>query len=255
MAVPKKKKPAAPKARLQPQLFKVRGVPFKLIALPAGTYWMGSPETEKKRDRGEHRHRVTLTTPFLIGETPVTQALFKAVMGRNPSFFKDGEKPVEQVSWAAALEFCQTLSDRVGREFRLPTEAEWEYACRAGTRSAFHFGPSLDSRRANFDGGAPYGKGKKGPALEGTTVVRRYPANPWGLYDLHGNVWEWCHDFLGAYPRAPLTDPMGPGRGDERIVRGGSWGCSGDLCRCAARNSLTPWFERSTVGFRLAADL
>lgn len=234
--------------------FKVKGVVFKLLSLPAGAYYMGSPAHEPRRSSRELRHKVTLTRPFLMGQTPVTQELFKAVMGRNPSFFKGPKMPVEQVSWNTALEFCLDLSEMAKHDFRLPTEAEWEFACRAGTKTAFHFGSSVDSTLANFDGGSPYGRAKKGRSIEKTTPVGSYPANPWGFYDMHGNVWEWCNDFLGNYSREPAQDPCGPSGGDERIVRGGSWGCDGERCRSASRNSLNPWFERSTVGFRLAAD-
>ncbi len=166
---------------------------------PPGTFLMGSPPSEPQRWDDEQQHRVTLSKGFWLGVTPVTQAQWQAVMGSNPSHFQGDDRPVEEVSWDDCQEFCKRLAERDGQRYRLPTEAEWEYACRAGTTTPFHFGATLSTEQANYDGNYTYGEGKKGKYREETTPVGSFPANAWGLHDMHGNVWEWCQDWYGPY--------------------------------------------------------
>jgi formylglycine-generating enzyme required for sulfatase activity len=172
-------------------------------------------------------------------------------MGNNPSFFK-GEKnlPVETVSWDYCHEFIKKLRDKDKNPYRLPTEAEWEYACRAGTKTPFHFGETISTDQANYRGDFTYGNGKKGVFRQKTTPVGSFPANAWGLYDMHGNVAEWCHDFYSEtfYSQSPGKDPRGPTSGDKCVLRGGSWRTSEDGCRSSARNSETLRFADACFG-------
>ncbi len=222
-------------------------------------------------------HEVHITRPFYLGVTPVTQEQYEQVMGANPSWFsakgrgKDkvrgmdtGTFPVENVSWDDAMEFCKRLATlteeaKSGRTYRLPTEAEWEYACRGGSppSQVFHFGDSLSSAQANFDGRYPYGGAGKGDYLERTSKVGSYPANGFGLYDMHGNVSEWCQDWHDAnyYEASPRQDPPGPAQVLARVLRGGSWADRGSSCRSANRGWEEPQGRRRYYGFRLAAVL
>ena len=224
--------------------------------IPAGKFLMGSPATEKERSPNETQHEVTLTQGFRMGVHEVTQAQYEQVMGKNPSHFKGATLPVETVSYDDALAFCQKLSDlpaekAAGRKYRLPTEAEWEYCCRAGTSTPLHFGNELNGTQANCDGNNPYGTTKKGPYLEKTSPVGSYPANAWGLYDMHGNVWEWCQDWYGDYPKQSVTDPRGPEVGSDCVFRGGGWSDGAANCRSAVRYWGVPSL-RDGFGFRLA---
>jgi formylglycine-generating enzyme required for sulfatase activity len=192
-----------------------------------------------------------------MGATEVTQAQWQKVMGNNPSEFKGDQLPVETVSWDQAVEFCKRLSEmpeekKAGRKYRLPTEAEWEYACRAGTTTPFHFGSQLNGRQANCDGTKPYGTETKGPYLEKTSPVGTYPANAWGLYDMHGNVFEWCSDWNVNYSSGSVTDPSGPATGSRRVFRGGGWGLGANDCRSAHRDVFAPWDRDQILGFRVA---
>ena len=240
------------------------GMKFALI--PAGKFLMGSPESEEDRDEDEGpQHEVEITRPFSLGVHPVTQEQYKKVMGKNPSRFtrkKGGgaNHPVEQVSWEEAVEFCHKLTGRPeekasGRTYRLPTEAEWEYASRGGANSSspFFFGDSLSSAQANFDGNFPYGGAAEGPYLQRTTPVGSYRPNAFGLFDMHGNVWEWCADWYDAnyYEQSPRQDPQGPQNGNLRVLRGGSWPNVGRYCRSACRYGLEPGNRISFIGFRV----
>ena len=179
-------------------------------------------------------------------------------MGTNPSKFKGADLPVETVSWDDVTSFCAKLTERErragrlpeGYAYQLPTEAHWEYACRAGTKTAFSFGDSLSSLQANFDGNYPYGGAPKGTYLEKTVAVGTYPANAWGFHDMHGNVWEWCRDWYGNYPSGSVSDPIGPASGSNRADRGGSWLNGGHFLRSAERHDDTPGYRFSDLGFR-----
>jgi formylglycine-generating enzyme required for sulfatase activity len=257
--------PAAPlPVREEPADRVINGVGMAFVRLPAGTFWMGSPANEPERGSDEGpRRKVTIRRPFYLAVHPVTQAQFLAVCGRNPAAFAPGRggaltHPVEMVAWDEAGEFCQRLGERpeerqAGRTYRLPTEAEWEYACRAGTATAFAFGPGLASTQANFDGGRPGGGAARGPYLQRTTPIGSYPANAWGLYDMLGNVWEWCQDWYDPdyYRKGPPADPPGPERGDRRVVRGGAWNSHGKGCRCASRYGYRPEHRGNHLGFRV----
>jgi formylglycine-generating enzyme len=214
---------------------------------------MGSPADEPERWDGEGpQHEVTISQGFWLGETPVTQALWEAVMGENPSGFKGPERPVENVSWDDTQEFLQRInSERDDLGLRLPSEAEWEYACRAGTTTPFSFGDNITPEQVNYNGEYPYPGGSKGLNRGETVEVKALPANPWGLYQMHGNVWEWCRDWYGKYPAGPVTDPQGPPEGAYRVLRGGSWIYYAGWCRSAYRYWLEPDY-RDYSGFRLA---
>jgi formylglycine-generating enzyme required for sulfatase activity len=228
---------------------------MKFAWCPPGTFLMGSPPSELGRCEDEQQHQVTLTRGFWLGVTPVTQAQWQAVLGSNPSDFQGDDRPVEQVSWDDCQEFCKRLAERDGRPYRLPTEAEWEYACRAGTTTPFYFGATISTDQANYDGKNTYGKGKKGKYREETTPVGSFPANAWGLYDMRGNVWEWCQDWYGPYPEGDIKDPQGSKSGDARVVRGGSWDYFPRSCRAAIRLRYAAGYRSYDVGCRLVLCL
>jgi formylglycine-generating enzyme required for sulfatase activity len=224
-------------------------VGIKLALIPAGTFMMGSPPSEPQHRANEAPvHEVILTQPFYLSVTPITQEQYQKVMGTNPARFTPAngggpEHPVEQVSWDDALAFCDKLTSLGdGLRYRLPTEAEWEFACRAGTTTAFSAGPELSASVANI-------LGRK------TSRVAFYPANNFGLFDMHGNVWEWCSDYYGEayYAKAPSRNPSGPSDGEFRVVRGGSWRNHAGTCRSAYRNALVPHNRDPYTGFRVAA--
>jgi uncharacterized protein (TIGR02996 family) len=218
---------------------------------PPGTFLMGSPPNEEKRNTDERQHRVTLTRGFWLGVTLVTQAQWQAVMGGNPSYFKGENLPVERVSWDDCQEFCKKLAERAGKHYRSPTEAEWEYACRAGTTTPFHFGATISTDQANYNGNRVYAGGRKGKYRQQTTPVDSFPANPWGLRDVHGNVWEWCQDWYGRYLRGDVKDPIGPKEGKVRVLRGGSWSIDPSGCRSAIRAWTAAGNRDYLVGCRL----
>jgi formylglycine-generating enzyme required for sulfatase activity len=249
---------------------------IRLVLIPPGKFTMGSPRDEKGRNKNEEQRSIEIEKAFYLGIYEVTQGQFEKVMGFNPSYFsahatgrkgadyeswskpgagKDkvkglgntGDLPVENVSWHEAIEFCKKLSAlpaerRAARSCRLPYEAEWEYACRGGASSTqvFHFGNSLSSKQANFRGTMPYGGATKGPWLERTCKVGSYQPNVFGLYDMHGNVWEWCIDSY-EYEGDP----------GFRVRRGGSWGEGGEQCRSAIRLRRAPDDHRWNLGFRI----
>jgi formylglycine-generating enzyme required for sulfatase activity len=255
-----------PKIRSMPRRI-TNAISMTLVLIPPGTFKMGSTASEAERGSDESLHEVTLTQPFYLGIYPVTQRQYEIVMDQNPSYFtarKGGgpDYPVENISWYDALEFCQRLSElpaekAAGRFYRLPTEAEWEYACRAGVPMPFSSGPTLSSREANFNGNYPYGITGRGPYLERTTKVGSYPPNPFGLCDMHGNVWEWCADFYDRnyYRHSPRYDPQGPPSGVLRVVRGGSCFNIGRFCRAAYRFGVVPTNRDIDVGLRVVMVL
>jgi len=228
---------------------------FRLIH--PGTFQMGSPESEKERFDNETLHQVTLSEALWLADTACTQALWLAVMGNNPSHFTDNKNnPVEQVSWDDIQEFIQTLSQlKPGVTFQLPTEAQWEYACRAETTTPFSFGENMTSEQINYNGEYPYKKGlfrKKDLNRGKTLAVRSFPTNQWGLYEMHGNVWEWCRDAYSELSSEACTDPYNPS-GDYRVLRGGSWFYNGGRCRSAYRGNFRPDYrDDGIVGFRFA---
>ncbi|MFM6537398.1 MAG: formylglycine-generating enzyme family protein [Microcystis panniformis] len=246
-----------------------------MIAIHGGTFMMGSPENEKGStdDKTERpQHEVTIK-PFSMGKYPITQAQWQAVaalpqvnqeLKPNLSRFKgDGSTsltnhcPVERVSWHDAVEFCARLSNYTKRPYRLPSEAEWEYACRAGTTTPFHFGDTITTELANYDGNYTYGDGPKGVYREETTEVGSFKiANEFGLYDMHGNVWEWCQDdWHNNYEGAPTDGSAWINRSNDRKVRrGGSWYDFSDFCRSASRHFNDADFDDDNIGFRVVCD-
>ena len=215
----------------------------ELIKIPSVTFLMGSSADNTKAYSNEHPQHVVTVPSFLMGRYPVTQYQYKKVMGNNPSRFKGANRPVECVSWNEAVEFCQKLSEQSGKNYRLPTEAEWEHACRAGTTTSYFFGESLAKTQANYDYGS-----------DSTTDVGSFPANDFGLYDMHGNVWEWCLDhWHDNYQGAPtdgsawITD----GDSNKRILRGGDLG----ICRSALRDRGNPGGRDCGVGFRVVCEI
>ena len=215
-----------------------QGIDFVLI--PEGSYMMGSNDGY---DDEKPVHQVKISRPFYLGKYPVTQAQWQTVMGNNPSHFKGASRPVEQVSWNEVQEFITKLNELEGCEgcYRLPTEAEWEYAARAGTTTAYSFGDDV-GQLGNY---AWYGDNSNGE----THSVGEKGANLWGLYDMHGNVWEWVQDWYGNYPEGPLTDPTGPESGSYRVVRGGSWGSTAGACGPLIVPGSFPRFASATSGF------
>ncbi len=277
-----------------PRVYKSKSTNLEMVLIDAGEFQMGSPTTVTDRRDDEFQHSVRITKPFYLGKYQVTQSDYQRVMGNNPSYFassgsgKDSVTgldtsrfPVEYVSWYDAAEFCNKLSQQDGfvayytlgnvqREsntiksatvtiaggngYRLPTEAEWEYACRAGTTTPFHFGATNNGREANVDGNNPYGTSTKGPYLQRTTTVGNYAPNRFGLYDMHGNVWEWCWDWYDKdyYAGSPTDDPKGSANREYRVLRGGSWLGSAWLARSALRFWNAPVNRVSLVGFRVS---
>ncbi len=254
----------------------VNSLGMRLVLIPSGAFLMGSPASEEQEDE-QPQHEVEITRPFLLGACPVTQQEYQRVMGNNPSYFSatgDGKGsvqkldtkhfPVESVSWEEATAFCEALSNvpeekAAGRRYRLPTEADWEYSCRGGAASysPFHFGNSLSSAQANFDGNYPEGGAAKGPYLQRPSPVAAYAANALGLFDMHGNVWEWCLDWYNEnyYKSSPKKDPQGPDNGGRRVLRGSSWDGYATDCRSAARCDLAPGDRSNYVGFRVCCLL
>jgi formylglycine-generating enzyme required for sulfatase activity len=223
---------------------------------------MGSPTTATGRGTDETEHNVSLTKGFYLGKYEVTQAQYEAVTGSNPSVFNatgNGNRPVENVNWTEAVAFCTLLTNQeqaagrlpAGWAYVLPTESQWEYACRAGTTTAYSWGTTIASSNANYnwDGGATNGNDFKQ-----TRDVGRYFANPWGFFDMHGNVFEWTSDwYQAAYPTGnPLVDPIGPASGSERVVRGGSWYHVESTLRSAVRRSYSPGVRYRDFGFRIS---
>jgi formylglycine-generating enzyme required for sulfatase activity len=234
---------------------------MKLVLIPKGTFMMGSPTSEQGAsyypDGAETQHEVTISEDYYLGVFEVTQGQYQKVMGNNPSYFQkrvisksdSSIYPVELVRWEDAVEFCKKLSElpeekKAGRVYRLPTEAEWEYACRAGSKAAYSFGANSKTL-----GDYAWFVDNSG---EQTHPVGEKKANAWGLYDMHGNVWEWCSDCWGRYPKGSVSDPSGPSEGSYRVNRGGCWGIGAADCRSANRSWLDPSIRNYGYGFRVA---
>ena len=237
------------------------GVLLKMVKVKKGQFLMGSPDDEVGRTGDEKQHSVTLTQDYWLGETQVTQKQWIAIMGDNPSCFKQGDEfPMENVSWDNTMRFCEKLNQEFkemlpkGYQFSLPSEAQWEYACRAETTTAFNNGKNL-----NYENWGPsliiIGWSGEDLNLCSTHPVKKKTENTWGFYDMHGNVWEWCRDWydLGyGCANKDTTDPQGPPLGCSRVCRGGSWHCQAQGCRSARRLYYLPSFCNNELGFRLA---
>jgi formylglycine-generating enzyme required for sulfatase activity len=246
-----------------------------MLWMPPGRFWMGSPEDEPERRSNEGPQHLVQLQGFFLSQTPITQAQWRQVadwkpnkgegawnqkLNPDPSHFKGDQRPVESVGWEDAIEFCRRLSQRTGRRYTLPSEAQWEYACRAGTTTPFYCGSTISTKLANYDGNEVYGDGAKGDSRQQTTDVASFPANPWGLHDMHGNVWEWCADnWHGNYEGAPedgnawfdeeAKDNENSMKG--RLLRGGSWGGLPRSCRSACRSFKHPVGRDYGLGFRV----
>lgn len=242
------------------------------VRIKGGTFTMGSPTDERWREKDEIQHSVTLND-FFLTQAEVSQKDYHAIMGNNPSYFKGDDRPVEMVSWYDAVNYCNALSEHEGltpayringtevewnREangFRLPTEAEWEYACRAGTTSPFNTGRNITVEQANWYSSYPYIEGEGGGAYRRQTVsVNEFDANAWGLYNMHGNVSEWCWDRYGAYSQESQSNPTGPQVGINRVARGGGWYDYAKHVRSAYRSVAPPDYRDYKRGFRIARN-
>ncbi len=231
------------------------GVDMTFAWCQPGTFLMGSPANEPERGDDETQHRVTLTRGFWLGIHPVTQRQWQAVMGSNPSNFKGVDLPVERVSWDDCQEFVEKVGKSTGQGCRLPSEAEWEYACRAGTTTPFFWGETLSTDQANYDGTSLYDAGREGIYRETTTSVGSFAANAWGLCDMHGNVWEWCADWYGLYEKEDIKDPQFVDDGNARVLRGGSWDSFSRSCRAAFRIRSAPGHRNGHFGCRVVLCL
>ena len=228
---------------------------MEFVLVRAGSFMMGSPEGETGRGGDEAQHRVEITRDFYLGIHEVTQQEWAKVMGANPSHFRQCGKdcPVESVSWRKAQEFIAKLNAASkGASLRLPTEAEWEYSCRAGTQTPFSTGEDLTTDQANYDGNYPYKGRTRGRFLEKPSPVGTFPPNSWGLYDMHGNVWEWCQDDYCPYREGAAKDPVAKCGGLEKVIRGGSWYFNAESARSALRYTHAPADSGFSLGLRLA---
>jgi formylglycine-generating enzyme required for sulfatase activity len=225
-----------------------KGINLDMVLIPSGRFEMGSPEDEPERSEEEGPQHLVTVPDFFMGKYQVTQAQWRIVadyptvnikLKEDPSNFKGNHLPVEQISWDEAVEFCDRLTAKTGRSYRLPSEAEWEYACRGGTKTPFAFGKTLTTELANYDGNYTYADGSKGQYLEKTTPVGTFPANTFGLYDMHGNLWEWCaDDWHSNYEEAPTDGTIWNASNDSgsdprKVLRGGSWLYDPRRCRSA----------------------
>ncbi|MHC5850255.1 caspase, EACC1-associated type [Nostoc sp.] len=239
------------------------GVVLEMVAIPGGKFIMGSLESEPERVSRESPHHSVTIQPFFMGKFTVTQSQWKAVaalpkvsidLNPDPSNFKGANRPVERVSWDDVIEFCARLSKKTEKTYRLPSEAEWEYACRAGTTTPFYFGETITTDLANYDGNYTYGSAPNGEYRKQTTDVGKFPANPFGLFDMHGNIWEWCQDeWHENYNGAPKDGSawLSDNDNQNRLLRGGSWRLNPRYCRSALRNYYTRVNKGGNVGFRV----
>ncbi|MHC4662850.1 MAG: SUMF1/EgtB/PvdO family nonheme iron enzyme [Planctomycetota bacterium] len=253
-----KEKPEPPeKEKPAPSKELTNSVGMKFVLVPAGRFNMGSPGTEAGRGTDENAHSVKITAAFYMQAAEVTQAQWKAVMGENPSESQGDDLPVENVSWHDAQTFIRKLSEKEGKDYRLPTEAEWEYACRASSSSPFYFGEAVTTDQVNYNGEKPYGPAGQGDNREKPTPAGSLGKNKWGLSDMHGNVWEWCADWYEKdyYKNSPAEDPQGPGGGKFRVARGGSFFTGGRECRSAKRRFCVPKHKTRDIGFRVCLPI
>jgi formylglycine-generating enzyme required for sulfatase activity len=245
--------------------FQVLELSLPMLWCPPGTFLMGSPENEGSRDFDEALREVTLTQGFWLGKHEITQSQWEKIMGDNPSYFKGQGLPVEKMSWDRAKTFCKKLTEqelKAGRltqdwAYQLPTEAHWEYACRAGAKTAWNFGSSSKeiSKHANFSDKNSNLQGAEKDFDDGfvfTAPVGSFPANAWGFHDMHGNVFEWCSDWYEKPEPTPIRDPLGPAVGTEKVFRGGSWALPGIFMRSARRDKNLPILESGFLGFRVS---
>ncbi|MGA2230576.1 MAG: formylglycine-generating enzyme family protein [Tepidisphaeraceae bacterium] len=222
----------------------VNSIGMWLAPVNPGEFVMGSPPDEAGHDSDETQHKVRITKPFLLSVYLVTQSEYAAVMGKNPSYFRgDDDLPVDSVSWNDAVEFCKKLSAKEGRTYRLPTEAEWEYACRAGSTGPYAGDGKIDDISWYWSNSGDV-----------THPVGTLQPNDWGFYDMQGDLWEWCADWYGPYPPGDATDPTGPATGTSRILRGGTVEYDEQYCRSAFRNYYPPETQLYYIGFRVAMD-
>jgi formylglycine-generating enzyme required for sulfatase activity len=249
-----------------------KGINLKATLIPAGKFMMGASKEEldiiqKMGGRGtrgaeeQPQHEVTITRPFYMGVYTVTQEQYGQLMTADPSTNKGARLPAEGEFWTEAVDFCKKLSEKTGQAVRLPTEAEWEYACRAGTTTAFNFGDQISSDQANYEGTMIWDKGKKGVYRGKSMPVGTFKPNAWGLYEMHGNITQWCSDWYDKdyYARSPAVDPKGPDASSDnpvsRVSRGGSWGYGPRLCRSASRSGMQEWRKLTWTGFRVVVEL
>ncbi|QSV74244.1 MAG: formylglycine-generating enzyme family protein [Aphanizomenon flos-aquae KM1D3_PB] len=226
---------------------------LEMVEIPGGSFKMGSTPDETGRQKSEGPERIVNVPAFFMGKFEVTQEQYQQIIGKNPSGFQGKKRPVERVSWDDAIEFCKKLSQKTGRTYRLPSEAEWEYACRAGTTMPFYFGETITTDLVNYDGDGNYGAAPNGKNRGETTNVGSFPPNAFGLYDMHGNVWEWCQDdWHDNYENAPNDGGVWTSQsGKVKLLRGGSWNNNPAFCRSANRNYLYRAFRVSNIGFRV----
>ncbi|HEX8916356.1 MAG TPA: formylglycine-generating enzyme family protein, partial [Humisphaera sp.] len=232
----------------------VNSIGIEFVRISPGSFDMGSGAGEPGRAADEGSHRVTLTRPFYLATTKVSQRQWERVMGANPSHFRGPDLPVDQATWEEAAEFCRRLGAAEGRAYRLPTEAEWEYAARAGTTTPFGVGATIGSETANFDARVQSALSVGGEYRARTTPVAAFAQNAWGLRDMQGNLCEWCSDWYGAYADGPVVDPTGPVTGTERVCRGGSWDMIPRHCRAANRGKCPQGYRTYRIGVRVALD-
>jgi formylglycine-generating enzyme required for sulfatase activity len=228
------------------------GVTLEMVEIPGGTFYMGSPESEAQRESDEGPQRQVTVPSFFMGKYQLTQKQYQAIIGSNPSNFQGENRPVEKVSWDDAVTFCQLLSQKTGKNYRLPSEAQWEYACRAGSTTPFYFGESITPELVNYDGNYPYGDAPKGLYRQQTTDVGSFPPNAFGLYDMHGNVWEWClDDWVNNYNNAPTDGSVVTSKSELKLLRGGSWLDYAGDCRSADRSRASRVSRNFNFGFRV----
>lgn len=232
------------------------GVTIDFVAIPGGNFIMGSPPTESKRDIDEGPQREISISEFWMSKYPITQSQYQVIMGENPAYFSGKQLPVETISWNDAVKFCELVSEKIGKTIKLPSEAQWEYACRAGTTDAFYFGPTLTANFANYNGRYIYANEPETDFRNTTTEVGILPPNAFGLYDLHGNVWEWCEDdYYSDLSKVPSDGSAwlnsSSDTSSRKVRRGGSWNGEPDVCRSANRIANLAENAYNFIGFRV----